>query len=77
MISKQRRQISSVVRMLTVIGVIMRHGIRKGVIHTARTVGSFMDVKSKDRFLAGKAGMGQPPYFSPDNHPLIRLVKSH
>lgn len=74
---KQRRQVTGVVGMLTAAWVVMRHGVRKRIIHIAPALGPRVDMKSQYLFMARKLGMGQAANLRPDDYPLSCLVKSH
>ena len=64
-------------RMSTAAWIIVRHGVRKRIIHAAAAVGPCMDVKSKNLSLAGWTALGKAADFRIDDHALVDLVKPH
>ena len=76
-VSKQRRKVAGMVRMRTALWIVVGHGVGKGIVHIAPAVGSLVDVKSKNPFLTGVLRQGQAVDLSPDDDPLIGLVKSN
>ena len=76
-ISKQRRQISGVIGMLTAIWIIVRHGIGKRIVYAAAAVAPFMDMKSENPFLTGNIRLGQAADLGEDNHSRIGLIELH
>lgn len=76
-VSKQRGQVSGVVRVSAAVGVVMGHGVGKGIVHISAAVGPLVDMKSEDPFMARQAVLGKAADLGADDHAIVGLVKAH
>ncbi len=65
-ISEKRRQVPGVIGMGTVLGIVMSHGLGKGILAISCTGASVVQMKGKDRIFAGLQCHGKSVHF--DSH---------
>lgn len=76
-ILKKRRQIACMAGMFAAAWVVMGHGARKRIIHIPSTIGSLMNMKSKNTPVAWKPGVGQAVDPGPDDHAFSGLIEPY
>jgi len=76
-VAQQGRQISRVLWVRAIMGIVMASGIREGIGLIPFTTASLMDVEGKNRTPAWPFRHWQPGYLGCCQHPLISLVKAY
>ena len=62
---------------LATLRIVMGHGVWERSIPAAAAVGTLVNVKPENSFLAGLVGLRKSTDFGIDDHPFVYLVKTH